>query len=288
MPVRSTECAAEIDTSLSLYFDLYEGRKADLEVVSRAAIEWVNSMRLAAQMIDPDINVRVEFIDAHEGSLSINNILNWGETQLEKIPHPRLTATAFGLALFLLTDAGPTSEYWFGDPDQIELSAEDRELLNEILEQISKSEELKKTNRKFFKTVSSDPAIKSVGICEKPGEEPAFSVPSSQFGERSGLWGEDDEPEKRTTERISDVVLEGADLSDADRVWRFRDVVTGLPFTAKMRDEEFADTLRGDGISENLRIGIEMKIHIKFKEERVDGDWRSITSTIEVLKVTLS
>jgi hypothetical protein len=144
-----------------------------------------------------------------------------------------------------------------------------------------------KKNRKFFKTISDDPAIKSVGICEKPGEEPVFSVPSSQFGERSGLWGDDEEPEKRTTERISDVILEGPDLSDADRVSRFKDVVTGLPFTAKMRDANFANSLREGGINENLRTGIKMKIHIRFKEEKVDGVWRSIVSTIEVLKVTL-
>jgi hypothetical protein len=276
------------DNSLSLYFDLYDGRKADLEIVSRAAIEWVNSVRLATQMIDPDIQVRVEFINAHEGSLSLNNSLDWGETQLEKIPRPRLTATAVGLALFLLTDAGPVTDYWFGAPDEIELNADDRALLNEILEKISKSDELKKTNRRFFKVISNDPSIKSVGICEKPGEKPAFSVPSSQFGERSGLWEQDNKPEKRTTERVSDVILEGGDLSEADRVWRFLDVVTGIPFSAKMRDEVFVQSLRGDGINENIRTGIEMKIQIKFKEELIDGAWRSIPSTIEVMKVTLS
>jgi hypothetical protein len=81
--------------------------------------------------------------------------------------------------------------------------------------------------------------------------------------------------------------LEGPDLSDADRVSRFKDVVTGLPFTAKMRDANFANSLREGGINENLRTGIKMKIHIRFKEEKVDGVWRSIVSTIEVLKVTL-
>jgi hypothetical protein len=92
-----------------------------------------------------------KFINAHEGSLSINNVLNWGETQLERIPYPRLTATALGLALFLWIDAGPTADYWFGEPDQIELSDEDRDLLNKLLELMSKSDELKKKIGSFSK-----------------------------------------------------------------------------------------------------------------------------------------
>ncbi len=63
--------------SVSLYFGLHEGQKADLEVISKAAIEWVNSIRLATNLIAPDVEVRVEFVNAHESSLSINSTLKW-------------------------------------------------------------------------------------------------------------------------------------------------------------------------------------------------------------------
>ena len=275
------------DATLSLYFGLNDGRKADLEVISKASIEWVNSVRHATQMIDPSVNIKVEFINAHEASLSLNTILDWGEDQLEKIQHPRLLATAVGLALFLIVDAGPAYEYWFGEPDKLELSDEDREILDDLLAKISDSEELRKTNRKFFATVAQDPAVSSVGICERPHAEPVFSVPSSRFAERSGLWETDNEPETRPVEREADVVLETPQLYETDRRWRFLDKATGKPFTAKMRDEEFANSLREGGVNANLRMGIEMTIRIRFEEERKGNEWVSDPSTIEVLKVTL-
>lgn len=83
------------------------------------------------------------------------------------------------------------------------------------------------------------------------------------------------------------MILETPNLSQNDRVWRFMDVATEVPFTAKMRDEVFIETLKAGGISENLRMGIKMQIHTRFKEEFVDGEWVSIPSTIEVMRVTL-
>lgn len=275
------------DNTLSLYFGLHEGRKAELEVVSRAAIEWANSVRHAAQMVAPSADIRIEFIGAHESSLSLNTVLDWGEGQLEKISHPRLLAVAVGIALFLVIDAGPASEYWFGGPDQLNLNEEDRALLNDLMGEIAKSEELKKANRRFFHVVSNDSAISSVGICEAPRADPVLSVPSSQFGERSGLWEIEEVDNTRPSERISDVILETADLTDQDRKWRFRDIATGKPFTAKVRDQQFVKSLADGEVNENLRMGIKMQIHIKFTERFEDGEWKSLPSTMEVVKVSL-
>lgn len=278
------------ENGFSLYFGLHDGRKADLEAVSRAAIHWADSVRLAANAIDPSATVRIEYVSAHESSLSLNTILDWGETQLEKLHssrRPRLAATAIGLAIFLVIDAGPTIEFWLGDEDNLELSEDDRKLLEEMFDKISSSTEIAESNRRFFQAVEADPAISSVGLAEEPRGRLAFSVPSSQFAERSGLWEQSENREWRWSERDADVILETPNLSQNDRVWRFMDVATEVPFTAKMRDEVFIETLKAGGISENLRMGIKMQIHIRFKEEFVDGEWVSIPSTIEVMRVTL-
>lgn len=206
----------------------------------------------------------------------------------KKIKHPKLASLAVTLSVFLVVNAGPASEYWFGGPDTLELVAEDRALLNEFMEKISQSEEIKNSNRNFFNVISNDSAVNSVGICEAPGTTPAFSVPSADFGERSGLWDQDSDPTERPSERISDVILETPDLSTEDRKWRFLDIATGKRFTAKMRDEEFVQLLAEGGIDENLRLGIRMQIQISFIERLVDGEWKSQLSTIEVMKVTLS
>lgn len=238
--------------SLSLYFGLREGHNADLEIVSRAAIEWVNSVRYAANMVEPTAKVRVEFISAHEGSLSLNTILDWGESKLEKIKHPRLASLAAGLAIFLTVDAGPAIEYWFGEPMALEMTDEEKELFLELLETISRSEELKKSNRNFFNVISNDSSVSGVGICEAAGEPPAIMIPSSQFADRSGLWEQDSDPIERPQERVSDVILETPDLSIEDRKWRFLDIATGKRFTAKMRDQNFVEKLAQGKIKENL------------------------------------
>ena len=60
-------------------------KKADLEIGSLAAIEWANSIRYSAKMIDPSDEIRVEFLNARESSLSIGTILVWGEALLERL-----------------------------------------------------------------------------------------------------------------------------------------------------------------------------------------------------------
>lgn len=278
------------DRSLSLYFQLHHGRSADLEVVSQAAIEWVNSVRVAAEMVVPGLEVKVQLINAHEGSLSLNTVLDWGEERIEKlteVKHPRLLATAIGLAVFLVVDAGPTAEYWLGEPDKLELTDEDRERIDTFLERISQSEEVKKSGRRFFQVLVRDPAVSSVGVCEKPGEPPMITVKSDRFAERSGLFEVPELKQDRDSERVSDVILETPDLSGRDRKWRFLDKETGIPFTAKMRDASFIASLEKGGVNENLRIGIELQIHIRFKEHFVDGEWVSDPSTIEVIRVSL-
>ncbi|GHA88026.1 hypothetical protein GCM10009069_08720 [Algimonas arctica] len=77
------ELQALESNTLSLYFSLHEGRNADLEVISHAAIEWVRSLRHAAKMIEPTAEIKVKLIDADESSLKLNSLLHWGEKQTE-------------------------------------------------------------------------------------------------------------------------------------------------------------------------------------------------------------
>lgn len=295
---------SDANNTLSLYFGLHEGRKADLEIVAKAAIEWVNSIRHASNALDPSLDVRVEFIDAHESSLSINTIIDWSKASIEKTgkgldkteellerlansKHPRLKTLAMAFGVFLIIDFGPTIEFHLGEPDALELSEQDRDLLHDVLKEISKSEELKRSNRRFFNALSNDSAISSVGVCEAPKESPIISVPSSQFAERGGLWSLEKDIVERVSERTAEVILEMPNLSAKDRKWRFLDVATDETFTAKMRDNEFIQSLADGKVDESLRNGITMEVNISFKEVLEDGEWVSVPSTIEVTKVTL-
>jgi hypothetical protein len=85
--------------AISLYFTLKAGEKADLEVIATAALEWLESARAAAREIEPSAQIRVELVDADESSLRLNTVLDWVESQLEKVDkgggsYPRLKKLA--------------------------------------------------------------------------------------------------------------------------------------------------------------------------------------------------
>lgn len=280
---------ADHEGSLSLYFELKDGEKADLEVVAQAAIAWVAALRAAAAEIDPTAQIKVEIIDAQEGSLRLNTILDWLERQLSRIDEGsgkywRLRKLAIALAIFVPVTGVPTYDYYFGD-HKIELSDEDRQRIDELIKLTQGKPEVEEKKRVFYRSLEKDPSIKGVGVSERKDERPSLIVPSSEFAERGGLWllQEEDEDEKRTIYPIVDVTLISPILVKKPRVWRFQP--EGLPeFSAKMLDQSFLSALEADHIREHLRIGIPMKLRLKVEEQKIGGVWMPLSrAVIEVL-----
>jgi hypothetical protein len=282
----------EAGGSLSLYFQLKEGEKADLEVVAQAALNWVAALREAAKEIDPEAKIRVEIVDASEGSLSLNAVLDFVEKQLARfddgsLRHPRLTKLAIAFAVFLPFTAIPTYDFYFGD-DTVQLSAEDRERLDRLIELTQGKPALEEKKKEFFRTLEKDPSIKGVGVSEAKGRPPRYVIPASEFPERSGLWAivADDNSSSRTSYQVIDVTLISPVLIKKPRAWRFQ--ADGQPeFSATMQDEKFLSALEHDGVREHLRFGIRMRIHLKIIEALEDGVWTvKSRSVIEVVSPT--
>lgn len=278
----------EADGSLSLYFQLKDGEKADLEVVAQAALSWVAALRAAAKEIEPEATIRVDLIDASEGSLSLNTVLDFIEKQLARFEdgssrHPRLKKLAIALAVFVPISGVPTYDFYFGD-DTVQLAEEDRERLDALIE-LTKKPEVEEKKKEFFRTLEKDPSIKGVGISEKKGRLPKVIIPASEFAERSGLWAilPEENPSDRTTYQILDVTLISPVLVKKPRTWRFQN--DGMPeFSAIMQDERFLSALEHDGVRESLRFGIRMKIRLKVVETFELGVWSvKSRSVVEVL-----
>jgi hypothetical protein len=267
---------ATADETLSLYFELREGEKADLEVVAAAALAWVEGIRAAAKAIDPGADVRVEVVDAKESSLLLNNLVKWLETrvepQLERIERggERLKRTrklAAGLAFFLLVTAPATWDLYFGDGDFTE---EDRAALLELTELARQDESVQSARRKFYKSIERDPSITGVGVKERPDDKPIIVVPSDRFAEGGGLWDQEEFVQERTIFKELEVILVRPALTKTPRAWTFK--IAGLPeFDATMRDPA---VLRRGGLPEEMHDGITMIIRLKIEEELVDGEWR--------------
>ena len=58
--------------AFSLYIELEPGTKADLETVSNSALAFVSAVRELAYILDPSLDLRVEFVSGTEGSFSLN------------------------------------------------------------------------------------------------------------------------------------------------------------------------------------------------------------------------
>lgn len=285
-----TGVGTQMNGEISLYFGLKDGERADLEVVAKAALEWIESVRAAAREIAPESQIRIELINAHESSLRLNAILDWVETELTRIQegagrYPRITKLAIALAIFVPTVGVPTYDFYFGDKT-VALNEQDRQLLNELLERTRQNPEVKAKRQKFFKTLEHDPSISGAGVSEGHRDPLIVLVPSEHFAERGGLWAilSDDEQE-RTTYPVVDAVLVSAVLVPTPRAWTFQP--PGLPkFSATMRDKQFLSALEHDSVRERLRVGIPMTLRLKVKEKKVDGAWvvkRGGRSVIEVI-----
>ncbi|PBB78624.1 hypothetical protein CK218_23325 [Mesorhizobium sp. WSM3879] len=279
------------DVPLSLYLDLKPGEKADLEVVAQAVLHWVSGLRSAASAIDPSVQVRIELLNASEGSLSLNTFLSWAEGQLAQIhrggkKYPRLYALAIGLALFVGDHVGGHYlDEFISEEPVISLSEEDRALLRELVKRAAKAPEVHSQSRRFFRSLEHDPSISGVGITERHGTKPKKMIPSAEFAQHSGLWSIEEDELERTLRPVLDVILISPVLLPRPRSWTFRP--EGLPeFQATMKDRRFLAALDKDHVQERLRTGIPMTIRLEVKEKKVDGDWvpqKKGRSVIEVI-----
>ena len=67
---------------LNLYLELEPGQLADLEVVARASISFVEAVREVAYIVDPSVTIRLELESGTEGSLSLNSVIKYIKKQV--------------------------------------------------------------------------------------------------------------------------------------------------------------------------------------------------------------
>lgn len=278
------------EDTLSLYFGVRPGERADLEVVAAAAIAWSEGLRAAARAVDPDIELRVELVDADQGSHIVNTILTWVERHIE--PHleriergaaraPRTRKLLVALAAFAAFTAPSTYDLYFGDPDFTE---NDREMLRELSAKVANDAAVIEARKKMFRAAEREPKITGLGIKDTPDSEPIIVVPANQFAEGGGLWSDQERMiDSRTLNPVLDVVLVRPALVHTPRNWTFR--IDGLPeFEATMKDRKVLDAM-SSGIPLRMREGIPMKIRMEVKEVMVDGEWRLVRGGRSVLEV---
>lgn len=277
---------------LSLYFKLRPGERADLEVAASTAIAWVGALRSAATALDPGYDLRVEIVNADEGSLIVNAVIRWIELsvdpKLKRLQRgykrsPRAAQLAIALAIFAIFNAGPAYEAYFGETG---LTPAEHAELHQAVQTIQSDHDFIEKQRKVFRSAERDPAIAALGVKERPQDPPLAIVESQHFAEAGGLWqGQQQDVQERTTTSVMEVVLVKPALVAAPRAWTFEQV--GFPpFDAIMRDPAVLKAMGEKGLPERLRAGIPMKIRIEVHEVESNGEWkvgrggRSVTHVI--------
>ena len=271
---------------ISLYIDLYDGKKADLEVVSRAAIAWAEAIKEIAGKLEPQAQFRVQFESGTEGSLSLNSVISWVTPSAETKQHLRMIVCAV-----LLWWAMKESELQYEDlRDWLkgkDAPAVAKELSDVEIDDLAKrvAEHLGKTTAQpqkaqIFRELERDPAVKGVGVSSVHGQRPENVVNRAEFSARSNTAvAEDETSERRTIKRRAKVTLVSPILKAVERSWRFQEQGQD-EYGAVMKDQRFLEAIERGAVTIPLRTGVEMEIALSIREEKQGGIWTPIERVV--------
>ncbi|WP_232493644.1 hypothetical protein [Novosphingobium kaempferiae] len=264
-----------------LEFELSSGKNADAIIAARALIEWAEAIKAAARVIDPSGDVSIDLISAEPACLRFSAVLNFIEQNVlapvaEKLePYPRIKQI-LALNVLILPGAiigGIAVNAFSDDPDVAEKQR-----------QVAESPAVQGHVESFYKIVHSDPAIKRVVVRETRDGPPVMSVNQSEFAERSGLWAmEEDAPSEREGGGVWNVIVTRPVAIAKPYAWGFmRD---GLPFRAKMVDEQFLEAMKLGTLPITLQEGVTMEVRVSYRE-RLEGQlWIPVPGTYKIVQV---
>ena len=266
--------------TFSIKFELAPDRSADLEIISEAAIAWVEALRAAAHAVDASTDVRVRLIDVERKSALFNVIGDWFDRATEKWEGaPRRAKLIRALTIFTVVSGYPTYQAYFGDG----FTKADREQMERIEQACAADPALRAARQKFYRVIEREPAVTAVAIKEHADSDPYVRVASSEFAEAGGLFTPEEElPSERVNRTVMEVVLVKPALIAKPRTWTFRLEGFG-EFDAVMRDPAILQAIGADGLM--FREGVRMTVRIETKEVLKGDKWMPARGGRSILRV---
>lgn len=269
-------------TPLSLYIELIPGTRAEIEVVSRAAIAWSKMIHEAVFLIEPFAEVRVELVSGTEGSINLNSLINAVRGVVND--PKKLKAVAYGLMLFF---SGQIKDWvigkaldsaWSSASTEIaqiwhSLTEVEKEDVGKIVTLVVQSKATQDKARRVYAELSRDDRVTGVGVSLIPGRRPADIVPRSDFALRAGEQTEVIENIQRriVPDRVT-LLLLSPSLSADDLKWKFS--LSGKTVWAHMDDADMrARIMPGSNSPPHMLAGIEMDVDLETTQEFRDGVW---------------
>jgi len=268
---------------ISLYFGVDLGKRADLETIALASLEWANLIRDIASVVAPDVEFDIEFVESQDGSVWLSNLLTavkeGDRKALGAIVGAVLIFFAMGPALHLQADFGDWLLNELGHEHTVSLTEEDKnEIVSRIIQALDETR-LEERRRSIVEIAERDEEVKSIGVDLKPRlEGPITKISREQFPSYHALppvpKAKEPKEDNVIYERNIDVTIVRASLREGEKKprWRFRH--GDEEWSATLTDEGFIWAINEEKTGLPLAAGQHMRIDVAIDLKRDDeGEW---------------
>jgi hypothetical protein len=264
---------------ISLYLDLEEGQHPDLEAVAKAAIAWNALLKEVIHVLDPSIEIRVEYVSGTEGSATVDSLVR----AIKKVSkeHPFVVGPLVAIATaFFLAPANMAGEEatkfvmeQLGHPVG-DISDADAEKIARKVVEMQRNRVAVEHKQEVYRQAEREPVIRGVGVTSDPHQRPQYLVKRSDFPDRAGVGFIEEETVEARTEYKYDlpVVVIRAIMLGEPRRWRFQHGAE--EFSATMQDKDFLAAIKSGHTGVEVGEGVEMRVDLKIPMEKVGGVWR--------------
>lgn len=278
-----------MEETISLYLEIKEGEKPDFEVVGLTAAAFAEAVKEIAYILDPGMDVRLEFDSTTKASLSLNAVFKTLRTRDGQIG--TLVGVIAGTSIAFIGDArqwtvGKVLDKMVATETRQSLTEDDIKRIEQACNRVSDGKIAKEPIRKVYKQLGRDPVIQSVGVTNKPDIKPVSPVPQSDFPKRAGVVQPvQTSPKDRTAPSIERLTLVSPVLLAAtNRVWHF--LSPHGEFSYYVKDDVFVDSIVSGQARLTLKAGIQITAKIDTFEVFEGGVWvpkrRSITKVVRI------
>jgi hypothetical protein len=263
---------ANLQETISLYLELKPGEKPDFEVVGLAAAAFAEAVKEIAYILDPGLEVRLEFESGTESSLILNAVLKILKSRDGQ--RGTVLGIVVGTSIAFVGDVrqwGSTQllDYYFSKEKRLELSDNDVKRIASACKDITSGKIASDPIKRVYEQLDRDEVITSVGTITKPNTKPPAPVPRSEFQIRAGiLQAVETSPKTRKARSIERLTLVSPVLLHAQRMWRFTSPFG--EFSYLMEDEKFLDDLLTGKRRLTMKEGIQITAIVE-TDEVFDG-----------------
>jgi hypothetical protein len=265
------------ETSITLYVELRQGARLDLESAANASLAWSRMIKAIGHSIDPMGDWDIELESSLPGSQKIRSYIKMKVGSDLRT----LIVGAVGAALFFIAKeavawgVGEVLDYLRGPdaPAEVQsLSDEEVAAIAERIAVILQGSAGKTEAVEVYEALEADPDVTGAGAMNGERRKPDIIIPRAAFPSRHEPAGIAEPEERTVTERLDVILVRPVLAALTNRRWGFQ--TRSGSFGAPIQDERFLRDLVEGRLNVPLSQGIVMDVDLAVTEERIGGVWR--------------